>query len=299
MDEIETPATAKQPSPWGIAITCSVLVLVLAAGGMLAMRDRLLADVGGELATQTTAREKLASQISTLQSSVDGLANQPKADGESLAAVDTKITELSTRIDALSARVDELVKAPAPTPQTLATPVVAEPVTPPPAAVAPAALAPDVMGATNATTLKLAVLSGKPFASELATWSKQHPEAAKQTYALASVAETGLMSESDLNRKLRAALDDVTSSKKVDDTSLAGKLNTHLAGLISIKKAGQVNVYDSLRKNVLRDDITTLTLAVEALDDASRKPLEPWLAEAHARRDALEALAKLDAGSGH
>jgi hypothetical protein len=37
---------------------------------------------------------------------------------------------------------------------------------------------------------------------------------------------------------------------------------------------------------------------VEALDDAARKPLEPWLTEAHARRDALEALAKLDAGNG-
>ncbi len=293
MTELETASPTKPTSPWGVAVTCSALVLILTAGGVFALRDRMLADVRDESATQTAAREKLATQLSTLQSSVDAIGSQPKADSEALTALDNKITDLTTKLDTLSARVDEMAKTPEPAPQ--AAPIAA-PIAPQPVPITPVV---DAAGTTNITTLKLAVLSGKPFAAELATWAKLHPEAAKQTFALASVAESGLMSESDLNRKLRAALDDVTSSKKIDDTSLAGKLNTHLAGLISIKKAGEVNVYDALRKNVLRDDITTLTLAVEALDDAARKPLEPWLAEAHARRDALDALAKLDVGSGH
>lgn len=299
MDDTETSAPTKQPSSWGVAITCSLLVLVLVGGGVFAMRDRLLADIGDALATQTSEREKLSSRLSDVQRALDTITSQPKADGESLAALDSKITELSSKLDGLSARVEELAKTPAPVAQAA---MPAPPPPPAPAVAAPEAPAPTTANsatAPNATTLKLAILSGKPFASELATWAKQHPEASKQTFALASVAETGLLSESDLNRKLRAALDDITSSKKIDDTSLAGKLNTHLAGLVSIKKVGQIDTYDALRKAALRDDMTTLLREVEALDDAARKPLEPWLAEAHARRDALEALAKLDAGSGH
>ncbi len=300
MDDSETPPIAKPPSVWGVALTTSALVLLLVAGGAFTLVDRLQVEAQTEAATQTTAREKLAAQLSSLQSSVDALGSQPKADNETLAAIDTKIADISTKLDALAIRVEELEKKPEPAPQAAIAapaPVAASPATPAPA-VAPTAAAADEIGTTNITTLKLAVLSGKPFAAELAAWAKKHPEAAKQTFTLASIAETGLMSESDLNRKLRAALDDVGASKKVDDTSLAGKLNTHLAGLVSIKKAGEVGVYDGLRKNVLRDDIASLTRQVEELDDAARKPLETWLSEAHTRRDALDALAKLDAGSG-
>jgi hypothetical protein len=293
MNEIETPKPITPPSPWLVALTCSVLVLVLAAGGMLAMRDRLLADASDVAATQTTAREKLAERLDGLQRSVDSISTQPQTDGEALAAITTKIADLSTKLDALNARVDEMAKKPEPIAQAPALPAAA------PAIAAPNPTPIEAANTPSLTSLKLAILSGKPFAAELATWAKQHPEAAKQTFALASIAESGLMSEADLNRKLRATLDDAAASKKIDDTSLAGKINTHLAGLISIKKAGQVNVYDTLRKNVLRDDITTLILAVEALDTAARKPLEPWLTEARTRRDALDALAKLDAGSGY
>jgi len=293
MTEIETLPPTKNPSPWGVALTCCALVLVLVAGGIFTLRDRMLVDAQIEAATQTAAREKLAAQVSALQSTVDAISSQPKADAEVLTALDAKITDVTAKLDAVSVRVDELAKTPEPATQAAAVaPIAPAPVATP----TPAPL--DAIGATNVTTLKLAVLSGKPFAAELAAWAKQHPEAAKQTFTLASVAESGLASESDLNRTLRAALDDVTTSKKIDETSLAGKLNTHLAGLVSIKKTGQVNVYDALAKNVLRDNVATLTRAVEALDDVARKPLEPWLSEAHARRDALEALAKLDAGSG-
>jgi hypothetical protein len=295
MDELQTPSPTKQGSHWIIAATCGALVLLVTVGGVIAMRDRLLAEARDEAASQTAAREKLAARIDSLQSNLDALAAAPKPDAETLAALDTKITEMAAKIDALSVRVDELAKAPEPV-----APVAVVPPPAPAAVVAPAASpTADVAGAPNITTLKLAVLSGKPFAAELAAWAKQHPEAAKQTFTLATIAESGLMSEADLNRKLRAALDDVTASKRVDDASMAGKLNAHLSGLITIKKSGDVDAYDALRNNVLRDDIASLTLAVEALDDEARKPLEPWLSEARARRDALDALAKLDAGSGH
>jgi hypothetical protein len=290
MDEIETHAPVRHPSPWGIALTCSALVVVLAAGGMLAMYDRMVADAQMQDATQTSAREKLTAQLGRLQSTVDALSSQPAPDGQALATLDAKITDLSSTLDALSARVDALSQQQHPEPPQAVAPVA--PAAPP---MAPAA---DAAGAPTITTLKLAVLSGKPFAAELAAWAQHHPEAEKQTFALASIAESGLASESDLNRKLRAALDNATSSKTIDDTSIAGKLNTHLAGLIRIKKTGEVHAYDALRKNVLRDDIATLTRAVAALDDTARAPLEPWLLEARTRRDALEALDKLDAGSG-
>lgn len=307
MEEIEPTLPTKPTSRWVVAATCTALLVLLMAGGGFALHDRLQASLRAEIANQTTAREKLTARLDNVQNSLDALASQPKADS---STVDAKLTELTSTLGALTTRLEALEKKAAEAPAPIAatsnaaapSPVVATvaptpslvAATPPPAAIAPA----DEPATTNElSTLKLAVLSGKPFAGELAAWAKHHPDSAKQTFALAAIAESGLASESDLNRKLRAALDDATASKKIDDVSLAGKINTHLAGLVSIKKTGQMGVYDALRRDVLREDIATLTRNVEALDESARKPLEPWLIEARTRRDAIAALATLDAGS--
>jgi outer membrane murein-binding lipoprotein Lpp len=271
---------------WIVATTCGVLALIVVVGGMLAMRDGLLIKAREESRAQTSEREKLAARISTLQSTVDTLSTQPKPDEASLAAVDTKLAEITTTLEALSARVAVLEKKPE------AVPVAVAPIAPPPVVTVAAAPTGELVA------LKLAAMSGKPFATELAAWSKLHPDAKDAIAPLNAVAESGIVSETELNRTLRVALDDATRSTKIDDVSTLGKINTHMAGLVSIKKAADVGPYTSLRANVLRDDITLLTHAVEALDASARKPLEVWLATAHARRDALAALATLDTMQG-
>ena len=271
---------------WIVATTCGVLALIVVVGGMLAMRDGLLIKAREESRAQTSEREKLAARITALQSTVDTLSTQPKPDAEALAAVDTKLAEITVTLEGLSTRVAALAKKPE------AVPVAVAPIAPPVVTVAAAPTGELVL-------LKLAAMSGKPFATELAAWSKLHPDAKNAITPLSAVAESGIISETELNRTLRVALDDATRSTKIDDVSTLGKINTHMAGLVSIKKAADVGPYTSLRGNVLRDDITMLTRAVEALDDTARKPLEAWLATAHARRDALASLATLDTVQGH
>ncbi|MFZ4540440.1 MAG: hypothetical protein ACOYNL_01355 [Rickettsiales bacterium] len=294
MDEIETTVDAPAPrpsSPWKVAATCGALMLLVVAGGVLAVRDKLLVEIEAQDAAQSQEREKLAAKLGAMQGSIEAIANQARPNNESLSGLDTKISEMNAKLDTLNARVETLETQP----QSVAIPApVAFAPRPPEPVATTATVMPDSFAA-----LKLAMLSGKPFAAELAIWAKQHPEAAKQTVMLGGVAESGIASEADLNRKLRAALDDAAADRKVDDTSMAGKINTHLAGLVSIKKSGQVDTYSQLRRNVLREDVATLTRGVEALSDEARKPLEPWLSEAKARREALDALAAIEPGSAH
>ena len=285
MDDTETddfePAEPTHSATWLVAATCGAIVLLIVTGGVFAMRDRLLTEAREESHQQTTAREKLSTRIDTIQATLDGLSAQPKAAGDT-TELNEKLADVTSKLDALTARMDALEKAAAEKKQAPA----------PIAAPQPAPIAPHP--SIDLATLKLAALSGKNFTPELAAWNKLHPETLETTAALSSVAESGIQSEATLNRQLREALDMAIAKTTVDDVSLAGKINTHLAGLVSIKKSGDAGPYATLRRDVLREDIPTLTHSVEALDDTARKPLAAWLQLAHARSAALAALAALD-----
>ncbi len=294
MSESEAPET-KRNAQWVVAATCCALVLLVVSGGVFAMRDRLLVEARQEAREQTNEREKLSRRIDALQSSFDNLSSAAKPDGDALAALTDRLTETNTKLDALAARIETLEKkVEEKKPEPAAAAVAAPAPTP-----APVAAPQPVSGASELLALKLSAMSGRSFASELAAWSKLHPEAKKETETLSTVAESGIPSEADLNQKLREAIDNAVQSKKVDDVSLAGKINTHLAGLVSIKKTNDSNAYATLRKDVLRDDIPTLMRSVEGMDATTRAPLEEWLKTARNRADALAALNALDSYGGH
>ena len=260
-------------SRWLPAIVCSVVVCAIAAGGSYMLRTELLTAITSDSARQENERNKLATRIDALQSSVETISGEPKTDTD---AISSQFADMNTKLSALSDRVTVIEKktepAPAPAPVPAAAPV------------------------ADSTALKLAVTSGKPFATELATWQKLHPNADAQiTVPLAATAQSGIPSDAELNTRLRDALDDAVHSTKVDDVSFIGKMNTHLAGLVSIKKSADAGPYAKLRVNVMREDSNTLIPEVEKLSDQDRKPLENWLTVARARRDALIALSKLDA----
>jgi uncharacterized coiled-coil protein SlyX len=311
MDTDETP-NAKPISPWTIALVCSALVLLVAAGGAFSLRDKLLSKVSEDIKAEQSTREKLAARIDTLQSTLDALSNQPKTDSETLGALNTQLAETSSKLDILTSRVDGLEKqldgfkptvvpAPpafAPTPPPM--PPAATPApTPALPEAAPVSAVPPIAGHAELTTLKLAALSGKPFASELVAWTKLNPEHEKKVSVLTEFAANGIISEVDLTRKLREALDTQSQTITVDDTSVAGKINTHLKGLVRIKKANSADPLTELRKAVLRDDAETLTRGVERLNDADRAPLEAWLKQARARRAALDEVSKLSTETSH
>jgi len=242
------------------------------------MRDRLLIEARDEARAQNSEREKLATRIEAIENQLQTLGTQPASDAEALQALQGTLSDTQRSIETLSERVALLEKKPEPV-------AVVTPPTPP-AASAPAA--------SNAlVALTLAASTGKPYARELAEWNRLHPDGHPSTAELAALAESGIPSEADVNRALRAALDDAMRTPPVDDVSTVGKINTHMAGLVSIKKATDTSPYDALRTSALRDDSASLIRMVEALDDSTRKPLEPWLKNAVARRDALAALAAL------
>ena len=258
---------------WLPAIVCSVVVCAIAAGGSYMLRTELLTAITSDHARQADERNKLAARLDALQSSVETISGQPKPDTD---AITTQFADVNTKLSTLSDRVTALEKKPEPAPAP--TPVVTT---------APVA---------DSSALKLAATSGKPFASALAAWQKLHPKADAQiTAPLAATAQSGIPSDAELNQRLRDALDDAVHSTKVDDVSFIGKMNTHLAGLVSIKKSADAGPYAKLRAEVMREDSDTLIPEVEKLSDQDRKPLENWLTVARARRDALAALSKLDA----
>ena len=278
-------------SRWILAATCSALVLLVTAGGIFAMRDRLLADAREETAKQTFEREKLATRITALQTSVDALTAAPQADAATLAALSTTLEETGKTLEALNNRVAALEKKAEEKPAEIAAPAAATAVPAVPAVTTTPE--PVIVGGAELTALRLAVVSGKPFASELTAWAKLHPDKENEIAPLTDIAEKGVISEAELARQLLDTIDRKPEAAPVDDISSIGKLNTHLKGLVSIKKSTRHDAYAQLRKDALREDAATLTRNVERLNDAQRAPLESWLALATKRRAALDALEKL------
>ena len=267
-------------SRWTPAILSSVVVGLIVAGGLCALADKQFADVKAANAKLQDDRTKLAARVDALQSSLDTLSGQPKADTD---AISNEFTDVNGKVSTLTDRVTALENKPAPTPPA-----------PPPA---PVAVNNSV---SDSSALKLAVISGKPYANELAAWQKIYPKADTQAVAtLAARAAGGIQTDAELNAALRYALDDASHIKKVDDTSLVGKINQHLGGLVSIKRSADAGPYAKLHADVMREDTDTLMAEVEKLSDEDRKPLESWLTAAHARRDALAALGKLDTAGGN
>ncbi len=291
MDEtstVEPEATPKQSGYGALIILCTVVVLIVIAGGGLALRNELFAFAGQQAKLQADAREKLAARIDALE----GASTAAKPDDAAMAALNTKLTETATQLDALSTRIEALEKKAqaAPAPVAAAAPAPAAPTV----VATPAAPAPS----NELSALKLAALSGQNFSAELAAWNKRHPETAKQTAILSLFAESGIPSEAAMNQQLREAIDAAVQSKKIDDVSVIGKINTHLAGLVSIKKTSDASPYATLRSDALKDDLPTLIRSVEALDEPTRAPLASWLKTAQNRADALAALNNLDHQGG-
>ena len=274
MDEIETPMP-KQSSAWIPALLCSVVAGLAAAGYTYNANNTLLATVKANAVTDTTERNKISARLDAAQGSLEALSSQPKPDTD---ALNSQLKDANSKIEALNDRLVALEKKPA-----------AAPASPTPPAVTESAPSAD------SAALRLAAMSGKPFSAELAAWQKHHANADPKILApLMAQSQTGIPSEAVMNSRLREALDEAAHTKKTDDVSLIGKINTHLAGLVSIKKTADSGPYAKLRSDVMRDDIDTLTASVEKLSEDERKPLEPWLAAAHSRHDALVALANLD-----
>lgn len=276
-------------------LTLSLALIALVAACLLPflMRDRLRAEMREATRSITSEQEKLTAKMDGLKASLESLNNKAAPDTESIAELKRVVAETSTMIEVLGARVDEAEKK-------------ASEKKPEPVAVAPTVSAPAPAAEVTATPvtsalsgLKLAIVQGNAYAAELSAWEKAHPASAASLDALRIFAASGIPSEASLIRDLRAALPATSTPTTTEDVSLVGKINTHMAGLVSIKKkAAENDAYAAIRRELDRANLETLIRAVEQLDSTSRAPLAAWLKTATARTDALSALAALDAKGG-
>lgn len=276
--------------------TAAGLMLLLLVGAAFALGDQLMATTRAEALTQTKEREKLARRIEEMQSTVAELKAQTPPDAAAmdslrlaLSQTQESIAALGERIVVIEKKIDEKKLDPSFAPLNFAPPGVAP--TPAPNAAAQAL--------TAFTDLKLAAISGKPFARELAAWVKLHPTPDDNLRVLSDVATHGIISEAELSRQLLALLDAIVPQVPVaEDTSTLGKINSHLKGLVHIKKTVS-DPYATLRKAALHEDVEIMTRDAEALSDNERAPLEPWLKLAHAHIAALDALSTLTPNAGY
>jgi hypothetical protein len=288
--------------PWVIATAFMAILLIATLGTLLALRDQLAEKIRSETSALQEAQADLAKQVAAFEQRLSPIENASSVSPEEKASQQQQHDELSATIALLSSRMDTFEQRAlnhaatpeAPTP-VVVTPTASDAITPD--AAAPAApVAPTAnVTATPHEALVLTVMSGQPFSTELAAWLREHPEHAPHVTALSLIAPTGMDSEANLMRDLRTALDELATP--AGDTTLqegtAGKINTHLSGLVSIRKSAPKDPYETLRRAALREDSAAVLAKVDALQSRDKKPLEAWLHKARMRQDALAALAAL------
>ncbi len=278
MTEPETQHESKSPaSPWKVALVSSGLVLVLTLGAGFAARDQLMLTLRDNASREEESRDKLESKLRALQSSLDSLSAAPAPDMEKITALEQSVGDIKTSLEALNQsqqaltkQVAELAARPVPQPE----PVVSED--------------------ESTRQLKQTILSGEPFANELRQWRRQHSGQASTLAALNVYAERGLPSESSMIETLRTRLAGLTQPVPTEEASgMAGKINTHLKGLVRIRKAADRDPYEALRQASLGASLAELIGMVEALESSLRAPLNPWLEEARPWLDAHRAATEL------
>lgn len=286
---LDTPPLPKQSPQWIIAATCSALVLVATAGGIFAMRDRLLADARDSAQSQKEAMDAVDRRMDRLQASISKLENEPKLDAAAVDGLKSDLAEMKTGIEALQKHeeaIETRIKAledSAATAQKEAEKKAAQNV-----------------ATGDATELKMIALSGNPYLEQWAAWAAKHPHETAKYPHLKTFAATGIPLASDMRANLRSALKDVKLPAKIDDTSFIGKLNTHLHGLISIRKTGDSDEANALRAIAGQEDLEKTVAEIEAsgaLEDS--KALSDWHNDYLARKQALEELDGLGAEHAH
>lgn len=273
---------------WFAALIVSACLLFLVLGGVYALRNQLLDALREDGQAQTAERQKLAQRIETLEQSLDALHNQPKAEDDALANKLSETTHtlegLSTRLDSLEKKVSELPPPAAPAPaSSSAAPTTSD--------THPSAETPE----GSVAALLRAANSGKPFTAEWEAFFAAHATKATTLTHLASAASHGIPSEAALRNALRETLQTALPAPRVEDTSFAGKLNSHLGGLISIKRSGEdrlIALHQAAESSPL-ESLAEKAAALDLKDSALRQSLADWQQDVENRREALKELTSL------
>lgn len=272
---------AKPTSPWIAATACCALVIVAGIGGIAAMRTQMMVHINAENARTRGTLTQLQNRIAALESQTSTLAQTVEQNPAPLNALKTGIETNDKSIADLTARIDTLEKKPAL--------VVTAAPAPTPAAV-PATTAP----ANGYATLAAAVRSGTPYVDVLAAWKSNHTAAPETLAPIEKAAATGLATDYALRTQLQTTLARLSTTGDIGEPhSLMARVNTHLSGLVSIRKQSAASGYENLRTHAATEEIAALKREIEQLSPTDRAPLTAWLDAVRTRDETLAALVSL------
>lgn len=267
------PTTTPRSHTLG-AIALATLVIV---GGLVVMRQEILAAIAQNAAQQQADLKKLSDKLALFDSRLTAVESAPKS--EESATNDKLELELASTKDSLAllqAKLDDIAAKPAVTPQ------------------ASAPTAPAVEKHTP--SLSELVRSGAPYETALNDWLKERPKAPALT-ALKQHAATGLPTEPALREQFRDIVSHLATLQPVQESDALQKLNTRLAGLITIKKASeQPKEYASLAAVDSTTSLEAMVLKVDALPENARAPFTVWREAVRTRQAALAELTDLSSG---
>lgn len=250
-----------------------------------------------ELATRLDALE---SGLNALGSKVDALpaapATAPAASPDDVAAVKGQVEALEQKVSALPA------PAPAASPEALNAATARLDALETKLAAATAAQRASGQGTAQLVvlgTLREAVISGRPFTTELKAAQALLAEDAAPLAALEASAATGFASGPALAAQLRAATAPAPATDAAGAPADEGIVATLLQGaqkLVTIRRSDDVAASPDIAKAetaLAQGDFEAARAALAALPEAERTAAQPVLAALDARQAALATLAEL------
>lgn len=282
----QTPNTTTPLPPHPVApatvstatvLTASAIAFLLACGVIYTVRQELRQEAATLALSQQDTVEKLERKLRALEAQTAALEARPTTDTAVIEGLRSELGTAKTTIGELTGRITTLEQKPAPAQ--------------PPTAVNAA------MPATNGlVALRSAVLSGGTYTAELDSWRKEHPTSNLNLIELTNHADSGLPSEASLRAELKTILARfVQTEEPIAEKSWITRLNSHIPGLIKIKKKTTLAPeLKALQEQADSASLETLDAHVSELPPTYAARFVSWQEKAQARISALSELTSMD-----
>ena len=286
--QIDLEPTRKR---WPTSLIAILLVGVVFCGALLAVRDEAQTAARAQAIATRDALEPLSKKLSALEGRLAMLESAPKPDLTALDGLRADVSALQATASQLQERATALEKKPVLS--SSASPASA-------AANDPVKSSPQTVTSTMqpglTSALKMAVLSGLPYQMALEAWEKAQPGNPVTIPVLRRYAAAGLVTDASLRSQFQEIAEQLTKSapETAEASPFLSRINTHLAGLISIHKTAD-HVAELTKLAQGNESLTPEQLAakINALPSDLQTPFASWKAAFASRNAALAELASL------
>jgi len=110
MEEETENQTPRSTSPWTAVIIGSAVTAIIAAGGLFALHDRLVATITAEATHTEESITRITSRITALEAQTATLAQATQPDPAPIQALNTSVATTSSKLGELAMRLETLEK---------------------------------------------------------------------------------------------------------------------------------------------------------------------------------------------